>query len=171
MLNLDDPRWTELAGGNGVPYDPRPAFERLKLDTDPDSVWQELWENLQHDGSVGEASYAAIPQLVKIVQDRPERPWSFFLLAGTIELDRESADNPVLPEWLEESYSSAWEKLFEIARDELAGAADPLTLRCLLATIAIAKGDSLRGRVLMDHDDDELEEMLGEYAVGDEFDE
>jgi hypothetical protein len=49
--------------------------------------------------------------------------------------------------------------------------ADPLTLRCLLATIAIAKGDSLRGRLLMDHDDDELEEILGEYALGDVVDE
>jgi len=171
MLKLDDPRWAELVGGKGVSYDPRPAFERLKLDTDPDKVWQELWENLQHDGAVGEASYAAVPHLVEIVVARPERPWSFFLLAGTIELERESEDNPELPEWLEESYASAWETLFELARDELAGAADPLTLRCLLATIAIAKGDSLRGRLLMDHDDEELEEMLGEYNLGDEFDE
>lgn len=165
-LKLDDSRWAELTGGRGVPYDPRPAFKRIELDTDPDSAWQELWDNLLDDGVVGEASYAAIPRLVEIVDARRERPWNFFLLAGTIELERESPGNPELPAWLAESYATAWEKLFDLARDELAAARDPLTLRCLLATIAIAKGDLLRGRLLMDHDDDELEEMLGEFSLG-----
>ena len=170
MMNIDDPRWSELAGGNGVPYDPRPAFERLRLDTDPDSAWQELWDNLESGGSVGEASYAAIPHLLEIVLSRPERPWSFFLIAGTIELERESPDNPELPDWLAADYSAAWEKIFELARAELAAARDPLTLRCLLATIAIAKGDNLRGRLLLDHDDEALEQMLGEHALGEEYD-
>lgn len=168
MLKLDDSRWAGLEGGYGIPYDARPVLARLEVDTDLAPVWEELWENLHHQGDVGEASYAVIPHLARIAASRNVRDWNLFALAGTIELERASHDNPGLPAWLEQSYESAWEQLFELARGELARADDSVTLRCLLATIAIAKGDHRRGKVLLDFDDEELDEILGEYETGGE---
>ena len=163
MLDLDDPRWERLEGGYRVPYDPRPALERLELDADHSAVWEELWDNLYHQGDVGEASYAVIPHLARIIRDRGLIDWNIFALASSIELERESGHNPPIPSWLAPSYEAAWEQLFELARTELAGATETVTLRCLLATIAIAKGDHRRGRMLLEYDDDELDELVGEY--------
>ena len=56
-----------------------------------------------------------------------------------------------------------------MAKDGLAQASDSVTLRCLLSTIAIAKGDYRRGRVLLEFGDEELDEILGEYEIGDEI--
>ena len=146
-----------------IPYDPRPALTRLANDADPAPVWEELWGNLQHQGDVGQASYAAVPHLVRIVAARGLEDWNLFALAGTIELERVGLGNPSLPDWLAESYQRAWEKLFEMARSALVEASDSVTFRCLLATIAIAKGDHRRGRILLDFDDEELDEILGEF--------
>ena len=168
MLKLDDPRWETLKGGYGVPYDPRPCLSKLELDAGDDSVWNELWENLYHQGDVGEASYAVIPHLARIVRQRGHGDWNFYALAGFIELERESEGNPELPSWLAEGYESSWEQLFDLARQELSSARDTVTLRCLLAIIAIAKGDHRRGRMLLEYDDGELDEILGEYEFGDE---
>lgn len=168
MLKLDDSRWNGLEGGMRIPYDPRPALARLESGSDPKPVWEELWANLQHRGDVGQASYATVPHLVRIVAAREFEDWNLFALASTIELERLSLGNPSLPDWLAGSYERAWEQLFEMARNALSGADDSVTFRCLLATIAIAKGDHRRGRILLDFDDDELDTILGEYQSDDE---
>jgi len=168
MLELDDPRWNNLEGGHRVAYDPRPALRRLEVESDLGPVWKELGENLQHQGDVGQASYAAVPHLVRIAGERQIGDWNLFALVATIELDRASLGNPGLPDWLTVSYENAWECLFDMARNGLSAAADSVTFRCLLATIAIAKGDHRRGRFLFDFDDQELDEILSDYQVGDE---
>jgi len=60
MLSFDDPRWRQLRGGYGSPYDPRKALLSLERGTDVLAAWSELWEELHHQGDVGEASYAAV---------------------------------------------------------------------------------------------------------------
>lgn len=161
-MQLDDPRWADLEGGYGIPFDPRPLFERLESTTEADAVWEELWENLHHEGEVGTASYAAVPWLVRIVEARGEADWNLYALAGTIELERGMDGNPELPPWLVESYEAAWERLFASALRDIVAAEDSVLLRCLLATLAIAKGDHRRGRMLLDLTDDELDAILGE---------
>ena len=168
MLKLDDSRWDGLEGGHRTPYDPRPALSRLDSDADPAPVWEEFWEHLHHQGDVGQASYAAVPHLVRIVELRRIEDWNLYALAATIELERTSLGNPSLPDFLAPGYERAWERLFEMARAALSSAGDSVTFRCLLATIAIAKGDLRRGRFLLDFDDAELDEILGEYQDGGE---
>jgi len=60
MLSLTDPRWRTLKGGYRTLYDASGALSRLAQGYD---VWEELWDKLQHQGDVGEASYAAVPHL------------------------------------------------------------------------------------------------------------
>ena len=54
MLNVDDIRWTKLAGGYRVPYDPRAALRKLASGTEVSEAWKELWQELHHQGDVGE---------------------------------------------------------------------------------------------------------------------
>src|SRR4051812_25566368 len=109
MLPLDDPRWSQLKGGYRVPYDPRPALARL-LDDD-DGVWDEFWQELHHQGDVGEASYATVPHLVAIHRERDVPDWQMYAIIGTIEQCRTAGRNPPLPEWLEASYWAAWREV------------------------------------------------------------
>jgi len=70
MLSFDDKRWNNLMGGYKTPFDPRPSLQKLESHQDTASAWEELWEELHHQGDVGDASYAAIPELVRIPSQR-----------------------------------------------------------------------------------------------------
>src|SRR5215469_1203330 len=61
MLGLTDKPWTELIGGYRTAFDPRPALHKLESNVHAKEAWHELWEELHHQGDVGEASYAAVP--------------------------------------------------------------------------------------------------------------
>ena len=60
--------WAKMLGGYKVPYDPRPAISRLASDTTNERAWNKLFENLHHQGDIGEASSASVPILVETVR-------------------------------------------------------------------------------------------------------
>jgi hypothetical protein len=149
MLLLTDTVWRELQGGYRVPYDASKALARMERG---ESVWEELWNELHHQGDVGVASYAAIPQIVRISEARRDRDWNLYALASTIEIERHRKNNPPLPEWLAPSYKAAWEGIVRLALFDLAGKLDELTLRSALAVIALGRGDLKLG-ALLNHSD------------------
>jgi hypothetical protein len=63
---MEDRFWAGLQGGYRVPFDPRSLLAKLRDDPENDRLWSELIEELYHQGDVGEASYAAVPEVVKI---------------------------------------------------------------------------------------------------------
>jgi len=50
--------------------------------------------------TVGVASYAAIPQLVRISEARGRSDWNLYALVATMEIERHRKTNPLLPNWL-----------------------------------------------------------------------
>jgi len=100
MLSLDDERWSSLNGGYRVPFDPRPLLRNLEAGNDVQAVWDELWQGLHHQGDVGEASYAAVPHLVRIHRQRGVVDWNTYAIVATIELARGIGTNPDVPAWL-----------------------------------------------------------------------
>jgi hypothetical protein len=120
-------------------------------------VWDEFWENLHHQGDLGEAAYAALPHLVRI-SERIGTNWNLYALAATIEIERHRKTNPSCPDWAEAPYSQAWSKLVMLALRDLANARDPLLIRSALAVVALGRGDLKLGSVLSYMDDSELTE-------------
>src|ERR1035441_10600496 len=115
MLGLDDIRWNNLTGGYITPFDPRPLLARLETDQDTATVWHELWEELHHQGDVGETSYAVIPHLVRIHRMRGVvDDWNTYAIVAIIELARTETRNPKIPGWLEQDYFRAIEELAEV---------------------------------------------------------
>lgn len=161
MLPLDSPRWRTLPGGYRVPYDASIALRRMERGA---VVWDELWENLHHQGDVGEASYAAIPQLVRISTTFAS-DWNLYALAATIEVERHRSTNPALPEWLETSYGAAWEQLVALALRDLAGSPDPLLLKSALSVVALARGDLKLGAILVYMGDSEIAEYADHHLT------
>lgn len=157
MLSLDDSRWAELRGGYGDLFDPRSLLLRLRQGED---VWDDLWENLHHQGDVGIASYAAVPHLIHIASSLSLRDWNLFSLVSTIEIERHRKSNPQLPDWLAEGYWQAWTRLLTLALSDLANHTDKTTTRSIIGAIAIAKGLLKLGALISYSDDSEISEVL-----------
>lgn len=162
MLELGDSRWKQLEGGYRIPYDAQPALLALADNKNDEEVWSELWENLHHQGDVGVASYAAVPQLVRIFGDG-QRNWQLYALIATIEVQRHKYGNPDLPLWLKEDYGKALGELLGFAAEDLLKESDDLFTRGILAAVAAAKGQYLRADLMIDLTDDELAEMVNRY--------
>src|SRR5437588_9974665 len=88
MLPLDDPRWQSYAGGYGGPYDASVPLRRLFEQGASAELWDELWQELHHQGAVGPASFAAVPWLLDYARRSHELDWNAFGLIAVIELER-----------------------------------------------------------------------------------
>lgn len=134
-LALSDPRWKTLHAGYRVPYDASVPLKALAHGADPAAIWDELWNELHHQGDVGEASYAAVPWLVDIGIERELADWNIFHLVNVIETCRAQSANPPLPEWMAGAYKHAWERLFGYGLDVLRQMDDALLVHSVLATV------------------------------------
>jgi hypothetical protein len=161
MLDLDDPRWTRLEGGYRQPYDPRPVFARLKAGRDISTCWDELWEELHHQGDVGLASYASIPHLAEIATTLEPDDATVFTLVGTIALVAGKNQDPPVPDWLLPSYSDALRRLADVARERIAKLTDPQLVRSCLGLTALTAGLSHHAKLLLHFDDAEVGELFG----------
>ena len=144
-----------------MPYDASIALRHMELGA---VVWDELWENLHHQGDVDEASYAAVPQLVRI-GTRLTADWNLYALAATIEVERHRTTNPPLPDWLTTPYRAAWEQLAALALRDLVGAPDPLLVKPALSVVALARGNLKLGAILTYMDDSEIAEWADEHLA------
>jgi hypothetical protein len=84
MTTID---WAELSHAYGSAEDIPGLFARLG-GPDDSAVWNDLWSALCHQGSVYEASWAAMPVLTDIALGRaPGEPLQAVLMAGLITTD------------------------------------------------------------------------------------
>ena len=159
MFSLDDKRWQTLAGGYRVPFDPRPQLSKLGANNDTKAAWHVLWEELHHQGDVGEASYAAVPHLVRIYRQRGVVDWNTYALVAVIELARDSGKNPEVPEWLKKDYFRALRDLAETGAAEVLKAKDSEDIRAILSILAIAAGVRTHAKFIINYSAEELQEM------------
>lgn len=157
MPELDDPKWSHLEGGYRKPYDASQALKRLAAGEG--DAWAELWENLHHQGDVGEASYAAVPHLVRIAGASAQRDWNVYALVALIEIERHRKSNPPLPSWLHTEYESAWREIEALALRDLSTTRDALVIRSALSVVALARGERKLGALLAYVDESEIEQF------------
>ncbi len=166
MLALTDKRWQQMHGGYRRPYDASAPLTQLEAGK---PVWDELWEELHHQGDVGEASYAAVPHLVRIAQATTVRDWNVYALVSLIEIERHSKANPPLPEWLRTGYEAAWRDITTLALKDLASSDNMVTTRSALSVIAIARGQLKLGALLCHLDESELDDLAQERLAWSEL--
>lgn len=156
MLSLNDPRWAQLKGGRRTPCDPRPLLAKLEAGDDTKAVWHTLWDELYHQGDVDEASYAAVPHLVRSHRQRAVPDWNTYAMVACIELARGEGNNPELPDWLRDGYHEAIRDLAETGIKELPGVQDRYDLRGILCIIALQRGARTYARFLLEYSEEEL---------------
>lgn len=164
MLDLQDNRWKTLQAGYRRPTDVRPLLMQLEFGDDVDAAWSELWAELHHQGDVDEASYAAVPHLVRIHAKQRRLDYNVYALVSTIELARDRARNPPVPIWTENSYRRAIEELARIGLEQLPDAHKAELTLSILACVALWKGARTAGRAMLEFDDNELDQILSDYC-------
>lgn len=148
-----------MLGGYRVPFDPRPSLALLKSGEDRKAAWEVFWENLHHQGDVGEASYATVPHLVRIYRELQVFDWNVYGIVGIVELCRGERQNAALPSFMEADYFHAIQELAEYGIRQLPGVRDPEDVRAILSIVALSKGIRLHAKFLLEYGEDELKEM------------
>ena len=165
MLAEDDNRWSTLRSGYRVPLDPRALVKKLENESDAQAVWEELWNELHHQGDVGDASYAAVPLLVEAHRKCGKADWNPYAIVTTIELARTEPRNPPVPAWLSDDYFHAIQELSKMGLDEIASANDIDSLRAILSVIALAKGLRTHAAFLVEYSEEELQEFRSKAVL------
>jgi hypothetical protein len=166
MFTIDDPRWDGLCGGYRVPYDPRPALASLARGASVERAWNELWNELHHQGDVGEASYAAVSELVRIHAARGMADWNTYALVATIEDARANPRNPAMPSWLEPTYGAALHELVGLGLREIGSAEAPELVASIIAVVAFGKGQRSLAQFAIAFTEDERREILSREGFG-----
>lgn len=156
MLSFDDDRWDHLTGGYRTLFDPRPSLRKLENQQEIAVAWEDLWEELYHQGDVGDASYASVPELVRIHRNGSAADWNLYAIVAIIELARTESQNPELPDWLQEDYFRSIKELAQMGVKDMLSAEDSEAKRAILSIIAIANGLRIHGRFLVKYSGEEL---------------
>jgi hypothetical protein len=153
MLALNEARrsvLTDAYGGSaGIPNLLADA-EKLPEDADGNAEpYFSLWLALCHQGDVYCASYAALPHLLRIVEENPGNfRWTLLLLAHAIELARSEGRGPPMPNELMTAYQDALASIPATASGLLGGELSEVEVRVILAACASAKGFPLVGEAI-----------------------
>jgi len=159
-MNLSDPKWSTLVGGYRVPYDPRPALMKLTANVEDKSAWDELWNELHHQGDVGLASYLAVPHLLRIAKEKQLFDFNVFGLVAAIEVERHN-NNPVLPKEYEAEYLQALrERLPELVKIGLTKDWDVSLAATVLSAVAASKGHIPMADAIMKMEDEDLTNLF-----------
>jgi hypothetical protein len=159
MLDLNDKRWSKLKGGYRIPFDPRPFLAKFEVGKVTDKDLYEFWGDLYHQGDVGDASYAAVPHLVRIYRQQGQLNYNTYGLVATIELARGKGNNPDVPDWQKQGYFAAVQELAQLGTTEIERAKDPEDIRAILSILAIWKGAYTLGRFAINYSEEELSEL------------
>lgn len=143
MLSLDSPRWSELSHAYGAASDIPELLRQLETMPSSDGEkepWFSIWSSLAHQGDVYSASFAAVPHVVRILAQAPNRAdFSYFQFPAWVEICRQKKSVPV-PKALETDYFSALQQLPSLVSAAANREWDEGFLLCALSAIAAAKG-------------------------------
>jgi hypothetical protein len=166
QMTLDDNIWKELKGGYKIIYDASVPLRQLEKTTDKkeiEKILDELWNELHHQGDVGEASYLAVPQLVRIAKNKGLFDWKLYGLCAVIEQQRHLGKNPSIPIQFIDYYTNGLIELNQFVISNLNMRYDDSDLRVILSTIATCKGQVKLGKAIIEMSDDVLDEFLEQY--------
>lgn len=142
---LDFQCWATYRGGYRTPCDIVPLIQRLQTRGTSEELWKVAWEELHHQGDVGEATYALVPYLVDHQSRQREIDEQVFHFSATVELARPENDNPPVPQELGHSYAMALDRLPVIGADLVKrGCPEPVVM-AVAATTALAAGHRVLG--------------------------
>lgn len=160
-LPLNDPRWASYQGGYRTTYDASAPLIALLEEPQGEAPWQQLWDELHHQGDVGSASYAAVPWLIEILRRSPLADWNPLALICTIELAR--PNNPEITDELREGYFSALLSLPHALAEKPCHVWDDNFTQVAAAALALSRGQRAFAEIYLEFSLAEGKKWLAEY--------
>ena len=118
---------------------------------------------LHHQGDVGIASYLAVPHLAGIAKIRGFYNWNLLGICSTIEQQRHSGNNPVLPEQYFEYYMNGLNTLKEFVLENINKHTDDTTFRLALSTLAVCSGQTKLSKAIAELEPEIIDEFLAQF--------
>jgi hypothetical protein len=166
-MELTDETWKRHEGGYRTLYDPSVPLRNLEQTTNPQelqNIFDELWNELHHQGDVGVASYLALPQLVRICKSKEIFDFNVLGLCCVIEQQRHLAPNPALPAEFSEYYFQGLLDLKTFVLARINKESDDSIYTIALATLATCSGRIKLGKAIMElEDQDIMNEFLEQF--------
>lgn len=166
LLNLEDQRWSTLSHAYGPAGDIPQLLRDLASTTAPkagykDEPWFSLWSRLCHQGDVFDASYASLPHIVDIgCNAKGQIDFCFFQLPAAIEIARNNAGGPPVPDDLANAYSEGLERLLECTMLHGNDPWDQSTLISAICAQAVAKGHTKVAEAIMNFDEHVITRLI-----------
>lgn len=162
MLDITADQWNNMNGGYKTPYNPSYIFELLSKDICSVEAWDLTWENLHHQGDIGEASYAIIPKLVDLYKESQSTDCQLYSYVSLIIQESHRKSNPKIPDWLIEDFSKSLSSLFEMALSDLKISDNKDWTISIVGFILAYKGLIKDSAAIISLDQSEIEEILEE---------
>jgi hypothetical protein len=163
MIDLNDTKWETMHGAYKSPYNPIHIIKILEEDIFSIEAWDLIWENLHHQGDIGEASYAIIPLLVELHKKEKSTDWQLYSYTALIIQESHRKTNPKIPEWLEVYFSKSLSDLFAMAISDLKEFKDEIWVRAIVGFILMYKDFIKYGAIISSLDKSEIDEFVEKY--------
>ena len=168
MLLLSDTRWSEISHAYGFAIDTPDLIRALTSYPESagfdDEPWYSLWSSLCHQGDIYEASLAALPHIVNILELNPQKAgFDFIALPTSIEISRLKS-GLVVPEYLRGAYFDAIQKLASLVPVFLVSNHDYNSVQAATAAIAVSAGKFELAELLLEIEEDIIPEALEWYS-------
>jgi hypothetical protein len=125
--------------------------------------WFSLWSSLYHQGDIYNASFAAVPEIVKHLTNDPQQAtFSFFALPASIEIAR-AKSNLAIPSELSSAYFEAIRALASLATKLAYSESKPLISRATTAAFAVSVGQHAYAELVLEIPPEEISEVLEWY--------
>lgn len=157
---MSQPDWSALEHAYGPASDIPALLDAARTAPGPqaytDEPWYSLWSALYHQDDIYPASYAAVPELVRIAEHRRDavRTEALFL-AALIELRGHAPGAPAMPGALWESYEAAVAAARGTVESTLAEAPDVEERQRLEIAAAVFRGEHELALALLAPDDED----------------
>ena len=165
MLDLESNRWSELQHAYGEASDIPDMLRKLSsypphknYESEP---YFSLWSALCHQDDVYEASYAAVPHIIKLLADNPAKAhWDFFLLPTCIEISRYRGMGPKIPIDLEKAYFDSLSRIPLIVAEAAKQSWDFYYAGTAAAATVVAKGHHDLAEAILELSENTLPEFM-----------
>lgn len=109
--------WSHVKHAYGSASDLPRLFEEVGAPELAEAAWEDLWASLYHQGTVYEASFAALPVLTEIATGRrPGSSWEALALAGRIVVEEQQLHEPG---YVQARYPAAINELHRLTRNHV----------------------------------------------------
>ena len=151
LLPLDDPRWATYRGGyDRATFDAVPLIQKLLAHGATEDFWELVWDELHHQGDVGEASYAIVPYLVEYQSRQVELDEQLYHYSVVVDLARLENGNPPIPPEIELAYADALRRLPRIGAELMRRGCSEAAVMGVAATTALAAGHRTLARAYLE---------------------